>query len=144
MNKLLIILPSPIPELQHAPLPPKCYELGSVPWLLALLFFHFKFIFEFIKEVGGTSLAVWLSTTKSRESTQFPRVQVACNISLKSSWQGLQLCFKPHLNWRSSHKVMGPQSYENPNFGNFGTPIWESRNKMPFGCGPCGETQNIL
>jgi hypothetical protein len=26
VNKLLVILPSPIPELQHAPLAPKCYE----------------------------------------------------------------------------------------------------------------------
>jgi len=33
---------------------------------------------------------------------------------------------------------MGSQSRESPNFGNFGTPIWESRDKMPFGCGPHG------
>jgi hypothetical protein len=31
---------------------------------------------------------------------------------------------------------MGPQSYESPICGNFGTPTWESRDKMPFGCGP--------
>jgi hypothetical protein len=34
---------------------------------------------------------------------------------------------------------MGPQSRNSPNFGNFGTPIWESWDKMPFGCGPRGE-----
>ncbi len=39
-----------------------------------------------------------------------------------------------HLNRRSTHKVMDPQSCGNPNFGNFGTPTWESRDKMPFGC----------
>jgi hypothetical protein len=33
---LLIILPSFIPELQHAPLPPKCYKLRSVPQLFTL------------------------------------------------------------------------------------------------------------
>jgi len=39
---------------------------------------------------------------------------------------------------------MGPQSRGSPNFGNFGTPIWESWDKMPFGCGLRGEAQNIL
>jgi len=29
----------PIPKLQHTPLPPKCYEPKSVPWLLTLLLF---------------------------------------------------------------------------------------------------------
>jgi hypothetical protein len=36
--KLLVNLPNPIPELQHALLPPKCYESGSAPQLLLLLF----------------------------------------------------------------------------------------------------------
>jgi hypothetical protein len=49
--------------------------------------------------------------------------------------------FKPHFDQRSAHKVMGPQSSKNPNFGNFGTPIWEFWDKMPFGCGPRGEAQ---
>jgi hypothetical protein len=69
---------------------------------------------------------------------------VACQIPLEISQRGLQLCFRPHFHWRSSHKVMGPQSHGSPNFGNFETPIWESRDKMPFGCGPRGEVQNIL
>ncbi len=38
---------------------------------------------------------------------------------------------------------MRPRSRGNPNFGNFETPIWESRDKMPFGCGPHGEAQSI-
>ncbi len=45
-----------------------------------------------------------------------------CNIPLESSWQGLQLCFRPHINRRSSSKVMGPQSCRSRNFGNFVTP----------------------
>jgi hypothetical protein len=63
-------------------------------------------------------------TTKSRELTRFPCVKVVCDIPLEISWQGLQLCFKSHLNWRSSCKVMGPQSHESPNFGKFKTPTW--------------------
>jgi hypothetical protein len=31
---------------------------------------------------------------------------------------------------------MGRQSWESPNFGNFGTPTWESQDKKSFGCGP--------
>jgi hypothetical protein len=88
------------------------------------------------KERPGVKLAIWLPTTKSRESTQFTYVQVACNILLKSSRQGLQFCFKPHLNKRSACEVMGPQNRRSPNFGNFRTPTWESRDKMPFGWGP--------
>jgi len=81
----------------------------------------------------------WFSTTKSWESPQYPCVQVACDIPLKRSQRGLQFCCRPHLNRRSAHKVMGPQNRESPNFGNFRTPTWESRDKKPFGCEPCGE-----
>jgi hypothetical protein len=60
--------------------------------------------------------------TKSQESPHFPCVQVACNIPLESFQQGIQLCFRPHLNQRSARKVVGPQSRGSPNSGNFGTP----------------------
>jgi hypothetical protein len=73
------------------------------------------------KEGLGVKLAIWLPTTKSRESTRFPCVQVACNISLESSWWRLQFCFRLHLHQRCAHKIMGPQSCKSPNFGNFGT-----------------------
>jgi hypothetical protein len=69
------------------------------------------------KEGPKVKLAVWLPTTKSQKSTRFPCVQVTCDIPLESSWQRLQLCLKPHLNRRSTHKVMGPQSHGTPNFG---------------------------
>ncbi len=71
------------------------------------------------KERSKVKLTIWLSTTKSQESPRFPCMQVACNILLKRSWRGLQLCFRTHLNHRFTHKVMGPQNRENPNFGNF-------------------------
>jgi len=39
---------------------------------------------------------------------------------------------------------MNAQSPENPNRDSFGTPLWESREKVPFGC-KCGrKTQRIL
>jgi hypothetical protein len=109
-----------------------------------------------LKWARMTHLDIWGTSydqKKSRESNwQFDsqplkvgnppdfRLQVACNILLKSSWQGLQLCFRPHCNWRSAREVMGPQSCWSPSCGNFGTPTWGSRDKMPFGCGPYGET----
>jgi len=96
------------------------------------------------KERLGIKLAVWFLTIKSQESTRFPYVKVVWEMLLESSRRKLQLCFRLHLNWRSTHKVMGLQSHGSPNFGNFGIPIWESRDKMPFGCGPYGEARSIL
>jgi hypothetical protein len=74
------------------------------------------------KERLGVKLIVWFPTTKSQELTRFPCVWVACNIPLEISQWWLQLCFKPHFNWRFANKVMVPQSCGSPNFGNFGTP----------------------
>jgi hypothetical protein len=84
------------------------------------------------KERLGVKLPIWLPTTKSQEFPQFPYVQVLHNITLKSSRQGLQLCFKLHLNQRFAHKVMSPQSRRSPscqNFGSLGT-------KWHLGAGP--------
>jgi hypothetical protein len=73
------------------------------------------------KERSKVKLLVWLPTTKSQESTRFPCVQATCNIPLESSWRGLQLFFRPHYNWRSSHEVMGaPKSRESQ--------VWEFRD----------------
>ncbi len=40
VSEVLVNLPSPIPELQHAPLPLKCCELRSTPQLLLLPLSH--------------------------------------------------------------------------------------------------------
>jgi hypothetical protein len=58
------------------------------------------------KERPRVKLTIWLLTTKIQERTQFPYVQETCDIPLKSSQQELQLCFKPHCNWRSACEVM--------------------------------------
>jgi hypothetical protein len=44
----------------------------------------------------------------------------------------------------SGREVMNAHNPESPNRDNFGTPLWESREKEPFGC-KCGEgLQRIL
>jgi hypothetical protein len=96
------------------------------------------------KERLGVKLTIWLLTTKSWESTWCFSVQVACDIPFESSRQGLQLCFRPHCNHRSTRKVMGAQSNGSPRCGNFETPTLESRDKMLFGCGPLGGTEYTI
>jgi hypothetical protein len=39
---------------------------------------------------------------------------------------------------------MNAQSLGNPSWDNFGTPLWESWDKKPFGCSLRGITQSIL
>jgi len=39
---------------------------------------------------------------------------------------------------------MNAQSPESPNQDSFGTPLWESQEKVPFKCKCGGETQRIL
>jgi hypothetical protein len=87
------------------------------------------------KERSGVKLVIWFLTIKSQESPRFSYMQVTCHILLERSRQGLQRFFKPHLNQRSAHKVMGPQSHGNPSLGIFGTPIWESRTKWHLDVG---------
>jgi hypothetical protein len=79
------------------------------------------------KEGPGVKLAVWLPTTKSRESTRSQCMQRDCNTPLESSWGELQVCFRPHPNPRSEPGVMSFQSPRSLNRDSFGTPPWESR-----------------
>jgi hypothetical protein len=96
------------------------------------------------KEESGVKLAVWFPTTKSKESTWIRRLQEECNMKLESSQRELQDCFRPHPNPRSEQEVMDAQSPGSPNRDSFGTPPWESREKVPFGCSLHGELQRIL
>jgi hypothetical protein len=96
------------------------------------------------KEGPGVKLPIWLPITKSRESTRSWCVQVECNTLLESSQGELQVCFRPHPNRRSELGVMTSQSPGSPNWDNFGTLPWESRDKKPFGCRCHGQTQRIL
>jgi hypothetical protein len=89
-------------------------------------------------------MTMWLLTTKSQESMRPPCLQVACDMSLKTSQWELQLCFRPHLDQRSEHEVIASQSCESFNLGNFETLLWEFWDKKSFECGPREEVQIIL
>jgi hypothetical protein len=70
----------------------------------------------------------------------------ACDVrlALESSQWRLQLWFRPHLDRRSAQEVIVLQSCGTLDLGDFGTPIWESRDKKPFGCHSCREVLSIL
>jgi hypothetical protein len=72
------------------------------------------------KENMEVKVSIWLLITKSQESPWFTYVKVTCHILLKSSQQRIQLCFRPHLNWRPKKNVMGLQSHKSPNFKKLG------------------------
>jgi hypothetical protein len=65
-------------------------------------------------------------------------------MALESSQRELQDYFRPHPNPRFEQEVMNAQSPKSPNRDSFGTPPWESQEKVPFGCGLRGELQRIL
>jgi len=117
---------------------PRCSESdckGQNPMDWRILYTIGKLLkLKYLKWARMTYLNIW-NTSYGQKKTQkwncqfdsqplkvrFSCMQVTCNILLKRSQQELQLCFRPHLNQRSSHKIMGAQSCESPNFGNFGT-----------------------
>jgi hypothetical protein len=66
------------------------------------------------KEGPGVKLAIWLPTTKSRESPCSRRALRECDIALKSSLWGLQLWFRPCPNRRSGWGAMKSQILGTP------------------------------
>jgi hypothetical protein len=92
-----------------------------------IFLYHWKAIENFISNMGlnypfghlkhklwskeriGVKLTIWFPTTKSQESTRFPRVQAAWDISLQSSRWGIKICFRPHCNRRFACTVMDPK-----------------------------------
>jgi hypothetical protein len=66
------------------------------------------------KERPDVELVVWIPTTKSQELIQPRCVQAECNMPLESSWPGLQLCFRPHCDWRSAQEIILPQNCKRP------------------------------
>jgi hypothetical protein len=77
----------------------------------------------------------WPLKVRNRPDS-LPCVQATCDIPLKRSRQGLQLCFRLHCNRRFSQEVMHLQSCGSPSCRNFGTPIWESRDKSHLNVAP--------
>jgi hypothetical protein len=87
------------------------------------------------KEGLGVKLPIWLPTTKSQESTRFTCVQVTCDISLESSRQRLQLCFRTHLNPRFACEVMGPKIARVPTLAILGLPLGNPGTKCHLDVG---------
>jgi hypothetical protein len=96
------------------------------------------------KERPGVKLPIWLSTTKSLESTRSQRAPGECNTTLESSQRELQHWLRPRPDQRSGQEAMTVQSLGSPNRDNFGIPLWESWDKKPFGCSLRGVTLSIL
>jgi hypothetical protein len=65
-------------------------------------------------------------------------------MALESSRGELQVWFKPRPGRRLGREVMMAQSPMNPNQDNFGTALWESRDKKALGRGRGGATQRTL
>jgi hypothetical protein len=80
-------------------------------------------------------VAIWFLTTKSQKFTRFTYVQVACNIPLESSWWELQLCFRPHLNPRSTREVINPQNRGNTTLAISGLSFRSPRTKCHLDVG---------
>jgi hypothetical protein len=71
------------------------------------------------KEGPGVKLAVWLPTTKSRESTRSQSALGECDMALKSSQRGLQVWLKICPDRRSGREAMMSQSPRSPKLGQF-------------------------
>jgi len=65
-------------------------------------------------------------------------------MTLESSQGELQLWFKPCPDPSLGRGVMSVQSPETPTRDSFGTPPWESWEKVSFGCSLGRELQRIL
>jgi len=88
------------------------------------------------KEGPGVKLTIWLLTIKSHELRRFPCVQVACDILLESSRQGLQLCFRPHIHRRFTHKLWAPKVTEVPIVRILGLQLGKPGTKWHLSAGP--------
>jgi hypothetical protein len=66
------------------------------------------------KEGPGVKLAIWLPTTKSRESTSSGPPNWECDTSLERSRRGLQVWFRPRRNQTLKSGVMSSQSPGTP------------------------------
>jgi hypothetical protein len=65
-------------------------------------------------------------------------------MTLESSQGEIQLWFKPRSNRSRQSGDISSQIPETPTRDSFGTPLWESREKEPFGCSLGEELQRIL
>jgi hypothetical protein len=83
----------------------------------------------------GVKLAVWLPTTKSRESTRPRCVQVEWDTPLERFWWKLQLCFRPRPNPRFEWRIIVSQSCGNPTLVVSGLLLGSPGTKSHLGVG---------
>jgi len=84
------------------------------------------------KEGPGVKLAVWLLTTKSRESTSSRSPNRECDTSLERSRRGLQVWFRPCCDPILQSGVMSSQSPGTPP-GTISGQFWDSISGVHFG-----------
>jgi hypothetical protein len=107
---------------------------------------------------NGFAWAIWTSSAhvmgkrKARSQTGF-RVRNrldpgVCRWIATRNWKALKESYKFALDLIPigglSKKLLNAQSPGSPNRNNFETPLWESREKVPFGCKCDRVTQRIL
>jgi hypothetical protein len=88
------------------------------------------------KEGPGVKLAVWLPTTKSRESTCFRRALRECDTALESSLGGLQDWLRPRRDSKLGRGVMAVQSPGSPT-GTHSGQFRDSISGVPGKCDIC-------
>ncbi len=89
---MLVILPNPIPKLQHTPLPPKCCKLKSGSQLLALLLFSPQTHMRVYQEPRNAS------TPQATKASNFhvPRIHVHKENTQFSTDQFMECQFQMH------------------------------------------------
>jgi len=96
------------------------------------------------KEGPGVKLAVWLPTTKSRESTSSRRLLEECDTVLESSRRELQHWFRTRPDPSSGRGAMAVQSSGSPIETLSGLHFENPNKNVPFGCSLCDQPQRIL
>jgi hypothetical protein len=104
---------------------------------LALVIWHLK-LKLWAKEGPGVKLAVWLPTTKSRESTSSRCPIRECDMALERSRRGLQLWLRPRCDQTPQSGVMAVQSSGSP-AGTISGLHFGSPNKMCHSGAPSAE-----
>jgi hypothetical protein len=108
------------------------------------LIVHLDLICMSYDQKKGAKLEIWFSTPNPLKSMgQMRSNRGVLYIVEKIFLRAIRYCpciFKTYL---ICERYEHPKLWDNKS-PNFGTPIWESRRKVTFGCSPHGEAQSIL
>jgi hypothetical protein len=87
------------------------------------------------KEASGVKLTIWLPTTKSRESTRFPCVQVTCHIPLETLNKGYNFASNLISIEGLQSKLWAPKVMGVPSLGISGLPLGSPETKCHLDVG---------